>query len=102
MLQAQSGIEKQWQIIPPSSFDSKHLAPPKGEANDHNRRASNASRTDSETHPEYRDNRGGSKNSSFSRRRSETERPLPRQVSAAFDDKESSNADSTILKLNRN
>ena len=92
MLKAQTASEKQWQVIPPSSFEMSHLAPPiKASGMDKVRRVSNTSQTNSDknSHMEYRDGReseSGSKQSTISRKRSETERPLPRQVSAEFDD----------------
>ena len=80
-----------------------HLAPPE-RSYDVKRRRSNASQAvGQENIQEYKtDNANSSQDSSISRRRSETERPLPRQVSAAFDDKSSSYNDSMNLKINRN
>ena len=75
-----------------------NLAPP-GTSSTHNMgRKSNASHSDVAV---YKDTVSVN-NSTNSRRRSETERPLPKQVSAAFDDRSSSNADSGVMKLNRN
>lgn len=75
-----------------------NLAPP-GAPNKEARQL-NVSQSNSDV-AEYKDT-ASAQNSANSRRKSETERPLPQQVSAAFDDRGSSNADSNVLKLNRN